>query len=133
MVVWQQRQLVQSSSKLRGRFRHRRAGGGPMTGLAPPGDGFCNEPSLDIMLCEDLGLVLHHLGGMSRERFGDPGMELLPCAAQKSAVGSLLHQRVLEQVLGRRRCSALKDQASADESLKRLFNASFKEFSDRCC
>ena len=33
--VWQQRQLVQPFLKLRGRFRHRRAGGGSPAGLAP--------------------------------------------------------------------------------------------------
>ena len=59
--VRQQRQLVQPLLKLRSRFRHRRAGGGPMTGLAPVGDGFFNEPSLGIMLREELGLAVHQL------------------------------------------------------------------------
>ena len=61
-VVRQQRQLVQPLLQLRGRFRHRRAGGGPMTGLAPAGDGFFNEPGLGVMLREELGLAVHQLG-----------------------------------------------------------------------
>ena len=50
--VGQQRQLVQRLLKLRGRFRHRRAGGGAMTGLAPAGDRFLNQPGLGVMLRE---------------------------------------------------------------------------------
>ena len=70
------------------------------------------------MLREELGLAVHQLGEMGFERFGDPGMELLARAAQQSAVGGVLHQRVLEQVLGRGRRSALKDQAGIDEALR---------------
>ena len=77
-VVRQQRQLVQPLLKLRGRFRHRRAGGGPPTGLAPVGNGFFNEPGLGIMLREQFGLAVHQLGGMGFERFGDPRVQLLP-------------------------------------------------------
>ena len=76
--VRQQRQLVQRLLKLRGRFRHRRAGGGSPTGLAPIGDGFFDEPGLGIMLREELGLGVHQLGGMGFERFGDLRMQLLP-------------------------------------------------------
>ena len=79
-VVRQQRQLVQPLLKLRGRFRHRRAGGGPLTGLAPAGDGFFNEPGLGVMLREELGLGVHQLGGMGFERFGDLRVQLLPRA-----------------------------------------------------
>src|SRR5262245_61170511 len=54
-------QLVQRFLKLRGRFRHCRAGGGSMTGLPPAGDGFFNHRSLGEMLGEEFGLVLHEL------------------------------------------------------------------------
>jgi hypothetical protein len=58
-VVRQQRQLVQAPLKLRGGLRHRRAGGGPPTSLAPADDGFFNQPGLGVMLREKLGLVIH--------------------------------------------------------------------------
>ena len=44
--VWQQCQLIQSFLELRGRFRHRRAGGGSPTGPTPERDGSLNEPGL---------------------------------------------------------------------------------------
>jgi hypothetical protein len=58
--------------------RHRRAGDGPPTGLAPASDRFFNEPGFGIMLREEFGLVLHNLRGMSFERFGDLRVQLLP-------------------------------------------------------
>ena len=60
--VGQQSQLVQRLLKLRRRFRHRRSGGGPMTGLAPAGDRFLNQPGLGVMLREKLGLAVHDFG-----------------------------------------------------------------------
>ena len=54
------------------------------------------------MLREKFRLALHQLGRLDFERIGDPGMELLSRAAQHRAVGSVLDERVLEQVLGRR-------------------------------
>src|SRR5215467_12699387 len=70
-VLWQQRQLIQSLLKLRGRFCHRRTGDGPPTGLTPISDGFFNEPGLGIMLREQLGLDFDDLGEMAFERFSD--------------------------------------------------------------
>ncbi len=98
VVVRQQRQLVQPLVELRGRFRQRRAGGGPPTGLTPEDDGFFCEPSLGIMLCEQLGLAVHDLGEMGFERFGDLRVQLLARAAQQTAVRRVLHQRMLETV-----------------------------------
>ena len=63
--VGQQPQLVQRLLQLRGRLRHRRASGGPMTGLAPADDGFFNEPGFRVMLRQKLGLAVHQLRGMS--------------------------------------------------------------------
>ena len=42
-----------------------------MTGLAPIGDGFFEQPGFLIMLREELGLGVRQLGGMGCERFGD--------------------------------------------------------------
>jgi hypothetical protein len=47
-------------------------------------------------------------------------MQDLARAAQQCAVGSVLDQRVLEQIFGRRRCAALKDEARFDEAVQRL-------------
>jgi hypothetical protein len=41
-VFRQQRQLVQPLVQLRGRFRHRRSGSGPLTSLSPKRDRFFN-------------------------------------------------------------------------------------------
>jgi hypothetical protein len=57
-VVRQQRQLVQRLLKLRSRFRHRREGGGPMTGLAPTGDGLVDESSLGHCIERGVGMQL---------------------------------------------------------------------------
>ena len=71
-VIRQQRQLVQPLLELRGRFRHRRAGGGPTTGLAPASDGFFNEPGLGVILREDFRLGIHHLGRLGFRDDGCP-------------------------------------------------------------
>jgi hypothetical protein len=47
-----------------------------MTGLAPVGGGFFNEPSFRIVLREQLGLAVHQLRVMGCERFGDPSMSV---------------------------------------------------------
>src|SRR4029077_3663295 len=87
-----------------------------MTGLAPAGDGFFNEPGLRVMLCKELGLALDQLGGVGFERFGDLRVQLLPRAAQQAAVRRVLHQRVLEAIdrVGRR--ASLEDQLGGDEA-----------------
>ncbi len=85
-VIRQQRQLVQPLLQLRGRFRYRRAGGGPLAGLAPAGDGFFDEPGLRVMLREELRLAVNKLGEMGFERFGDLRMQLLARAAQQAGV-----------------------------------------------
>jgi len=101
---------------LRNRFRHNRAGGGPPSGLAPKDNGFFNEPGFRIMLCEELGLGVHQLGGKGLEGVGDLRMQLLPRSAQQAAVSCVLHQRVLEAIdrVGRR--APLNDQFGGDEA-----------------
>ncbi len=115
-VVRQQRQLIQSLLKLRGRFRHRRAGDGPLAGLSPISDGFFNEPGLGVMLREELRLSVHQLGGMSFECLGDLRVQLLASAAQQAAVCRVLHQRVLEAIDRFGRCAALEHQLGSDEA-----------------
>jgi hypothetical protein len=87
-----------------------------MTGLAPAGDGFFNEPSFRIMLRKELGLAVHQLGGMCCERFGDPRVQLLPRAAQQAAMRRVLNQGVLEGVDRVGRGTSLEHQLGGDEA-----------------
>src|SRR5208282_6197482 len=87
-----------------------RAGGGPMTCLAPAGEGFFYEPCLLIMLGENFRLAVHQLRGMGFERLGDPCMQLLPSIAQQAAMRRVLYQRMLEAVDRFRRRPALEHQ-----------------------
>ena len=50
------------------------------------------------MLREELGLAVHQLRGLSFQRFGDLGVQLLSSVAQQAAVSRVLHQRVLETI-----------------------------------
>src|ERR1700730_3748642 len=45
-------------------------------------------------------------------------MQPLTCTTQQSAVGGILHERVLELVLGSRRLAALEDQARLNEAVQ---------------
>jgi hypothetical protein len=69
-----------------------------MTGLAPAGDRFFNQPGLGVMLRKELGLAIQDLGGMGFESFGDLRVQLLPGTAQQATVRRVLHQRVLEAI-----------------------------------
>ena len=55
--IGQQGQLVQPLLILRGRLRYRRTGGGPVTSFGPIRGRFFNEPSLGVMLREELRLL----------------------------------------------------------------------------
>src|SRR6516165_9739461 len=105
--------------KLRGRFRHCRAAGGAMTGLAPKKDGFFNEPCLGVMLREEFGLAVRQLGEMGFERFGDPRVQLLARAAQQAAMRRVLHQRMLECKDSVGRGATLENQLGSDEAGER--------------
>ena len=113
--VRQQRQLVQPLLKLRSRFRHRRAGDRPVTGLAPKGDSLFDQTGLGVMLREELGLDFSDFRGVVFERFGDLRVQSLPGHAQQAAMRRVLHQRVLEAVDRVGRQAALKDQLGSDE------------------
>jgi hypothetical protein len=52
-----------------------------MTSLTTIGDGFFDDPCLGVMLCENFGLLLHHLGRMGFQCFGDLHVQLLASAA----------------------------------------------------
>ena len=52
------------------------------------------------MMGEQFGLALDDIGETRFQCRGDTLMQFLPSPAQQRAVGSVLHQRVLEQVGG---------------------------------
>ena len=57
-------------------------------------------------------------------------MELLASAAQQGAVGGILHQRVLEGVLGIRRRPAPEDQLGALQLLQRIIQLLLRHSGD---
>ena len=59
-------------------------------------------------------------------------MQGLARAAQQGAVGSVLDQRVLEQVLGRRRRATLEDEAGFDEAAEGVLQFRLGEPHGRC-
>ena len=128
--VRQQRQLVQPLVQLRHRFRHRRPGGGPLTGLAPIGDRSFDESGLGVMPREKFGLAVHQLGRMGFERFGDLRMQLLPRAPQQAAMRRVLHQRVLEAIdrVGRR--APLEHQLGTDKPTERSLQLLLRKTGD---
>ena len=81
---------------------------------------------------EDLRPRLHEFRKPLFQCLGDPAMQGLARAAQQCAVGGVLDQRVLEQILGRRRHAALEDEAGFDEAAQRLLQFGVGELHDRC-
>jgi hypothetical protein len=68
------------------------------------------------MLGEELGLVLHHLGGLGFERFSDQPVQALTRSSQQGAVRRILDQCVLEAVDRVGRSTALEHQLGSDET-----------------
>src|SRR4030088_2195633 len=67
------------------------------------------------MMRQEFSLTRDPLGKAPLHDFGDARMQLLPIAAQKCAVGGILHQSVLEGVNGLWLHSALEHQSRSDE------------------
>src|SRR5690348_18427660 len=89
-----------------------------MTGLAPVGDRFFNEPRRRVVLRKKIGLSVHQLGRISFERFSDLRMQLLSGAAQQAAMCRVLYQRVFEGIDRVGWHAALEDQLGGDEPAK---------------
>jgi len=89
-----------------------------MTGFAPISNRCFNEPSLLIMLREELGLAVHQFGGFGFERPGDPRVHCLARTPKQHAISSVLHQRVLEQESSFWRRTALKYQPGVNKPAK---------------
>src|SRR5712671_7177258 len=84
----------------------------------------CLQPLLDRafgvasrrqVMGEQFRLALDEIGEMLFQRRRDAGVQFLPSAAQQGRVGSVLHQRVLEQVGGVWSDAAAKQQSRIAE------------------
>jgi hypothetical protein len=67
------------------------------------------------MVGHELGVIRYDLWKPGFQRGGNAAMQLLPSAAQQSAVGGVLHQRVLDGVLGVGRYPAAENQLGVGE------------------
>ena len=93
------------------RFEMGQARRGMAAGFQPLIDRALGIAGGGQMMGQQFGLALDEIGEMLFQRRSDPGMQFLPPPAQQSAVGGVLHQRVLEQVGGVRSGAAAEQQA----------------------
>jgi hypothetical protein len=63
------------------------------------------------MMGEQFGVALDEIAETRFQRRGDAPVQFLPSPAQQRTVGSVLHQRVLEQVGGMRSGAAAEQQS----------------------
>src|SRR5215467_11220853 len=122
--------MIEHVTYLRGRLRHRRTGGGAMTGLTPIRDRFFNQPSLRVMLCEELGLVFHQFREEGLERLGDLPVQLLSIAAQQAGMRCVLHQSMLKGIVRIWWRAALKYQLGGDKASERGFELALGKAAD---
>jgi len=67
-----------------------------LTGLAKPLDGGFTEACLDAVMRQQFRFALGDLHELALEGLGDKGMKRAPRLPQQRAVGSVLHQGMLE-------------------------------------
>ncbi len=77
-----------------------RAFGGALASFQPIVDGTCEQSSFHEMVRQEFRFTRNSLGKAPLHDFGDARVQLLPIAAQKRAVGSVLHKSVLEGING---------------------------------
>src|SRR5690348_15070238 len=89
--------------------------GGPLGGTSarfqPIGRSAFSLTGCGQVMREDLWPRLHEVRKPLLQRLGDAAMQGLARATQQGAVGGVLDQRVLEQVLGDRGDTALENEA----------------------
>ena len=86
-----------------------------LTCPAPIIDRGLDEAGLGEVISHNLRLGCHNIGITLFESACNVAMQLLATTPHKTCVGSLLHERMLEQVRGIRRCSTLKNQLGTNE------------------
>src|SRR5262245_14346286 len=89
------------------------------SGSEPVFDRGLRQAALRTMMRQDFGLSDSDVRKALRQNRSNAGMELLPRPTKQGAVGSLLHQRVLEHVDRIGRCAAPIDELRCDELAKR--------------
>jgi hypothetical protein len=99
-AVRQAGQQVQALLQLRHRLRHRRARDRVMARFELVADRLIGHACFGAMLCHKFGVSRYYLWKPALQRGGNTAMQLLPTATQQGAVRSILHQCVLESVLG---------------------------------
>src|SRR5215831_3424256 len=100
------------------RFEMRQARRGMLAGLQPSIDGMLGITGGGQMMGQEFGLTLDEIGEMLLENGCHSGVQFLSPDTQQRAVGSVLHQRVLEQVEGLRRNPPTEQQPSLGETVK---------------
>src|SRR5580704_17645238 len=101
-----------------------------MTGFAPTRDRFFSQPGLRVMVCEELGLVLHQFREEGLELLGDLRVQLLTIAAQQAGMSRVLHQcrlKAIDRIWWR---AALKHQLGGDEASERGFELALRKAGD---
>ena len=73
--------------------------------------GFFDQSGFAAVSCKKFGLAFSNLGELAFESFGDARMQCASRIAKQRAIGSVLHQCVLEQISRVRRHSLPEQQA----------------------
>src|SRR5271154_4855419 len=97
----------------------------------PIGNCFSRFQAFAEMMCSNLGLSLNQTGKLRFERRGNATMRILAHATQQCAVGYVLDQSMLEQIIRIGRCPPLKYQARLDEAVQRLIQCALAKLADR--
>jgi hypothetical protein len=101
--------------ELRHRLSHRPVGDGFPASFEQVADGLLDQPSFVAMMSDQGRLTLHDLREFLFQGGGDPAMDPLSPTLEQGAIRGVLNQRMLEDLLCVRRCSAPEDQFGRDE------------------
>src|ERR671922_2453505 len=96
--LWQGLEQLDPGGYVANGFQIGRAVAGLLARPLPVGNSLLYEPSLGIVMGQQLGLRLAALGKMCLQHLGNTLMVLLARAAQQGLVGGVLDQRMLEAV-----------------------------------
>jgi hypothetical protein len=98
-------------------FLVRRALASALAGPPPVIHGLVGEAGLGVVIRQQLGLSLDHLGKPLLQHLGNVLMVLLPGALQQRLIGGCLDQGVLEEIRRQRRQPPLVQKLGFDQLL----------------